>query len=47
MFKCFDNVRQTNEKIEECVKKIETEKNNFSAQITKIYSKNLVRKKIN
>jgi hypothetical protein len=43
MFTCFENVRQTNEKIEECVKKEENEKNNWMKEMTKIYSINLVR----
>ena len=46
MFTCFENVRQTNEKIEECVKKEENEKSNWMKEMTKIYSINLVRKNI-
>ena len=44
MFTCFENVRQTNEKIEECVKKEENEKITWMKEMTKIYSINLVRK---
>jgi hypothetical protein len=42
MYTCFENVRQTNEKIEECVKKEENEKSLFMIDINKVYSSNLV-----
>jgi hypothetical protein len=43
MYKCYDNIRQVNEKIEPCVNKAKDIQNNLSQDINKIYSKNLVK----
>jgi hypothetical protein len=43
MYKCFGNVRQTNEKIEVCVKKEETKHNIFNNEMGMIYKNNLVK----
>lgn len=42
MLYCFDNVRQMTEKIEECVKTEEIEKNMFTKEISDVYRNNLV-----
>jgi len=46
MLYCFDNVRQMTEKIEECVKKEEVEKNMFTKELSDIYRNNLVNKNL-
>ncbi len=43
MLVCFDNIRQINEKIEECVKKEEKKKEKFTMDMRNVYFSNLVR----
>ena len=43
MIECYKNIRQTNEKIEECLEKPKDELNSFYKNLEKIYKKNDVR----
>ena len=42
MLVCFDNIRQTNEKIEECVKQEENKKQKLTQDMRSVYGLNLV-----
>ena len=42
MLECFNNIRQTNEKIEECVILPKNELNDFYKQLDNIYKSNNV-----
>jgi hypothetical protein len=43
MYKCYDNVRQMNEKIEPCVSKAKNVHENLSRDINKLYIQNSVK----
>lgn len=42
MLNCFENVRQTNEKVEACVKREENGKDMIGKEMAIIYKENLV-----
>ncbi len=43
MLICFENVRQTNEKIEQCVKTIEQNRNSLTEEMREVFKFTLVK----
>jgi len=46
MLECYKNIRQTNEKIEECISEPKEKLNYFYKEIENIYKKNEVKMKL-